>query len=323
MKIRKSIMILTALALFLMGCKQKAKEAKKDAAEAKMKISDEAPSVIGLEAKETKSSVEYSKYFKIFEYEHGVKMLSIDISDKTALKKMYTENAQKALEVSESEEDVEYDDEGKIIAKSKGEYIEALYHNNVVNYLLVPEDFEVPAGLDKEYIIINIPVEKSFLASPEAIALMEELGCTDALTLLGIDEKEIKSKDIKKAIKDEKIKSAGDLEKPDFAKVVKEKPGLAILPGDLLPEEIDKDASASEKQKLGEEAMKMKEKLEKLESRFTALSVPVVIDRSAQEEDELAQAEWIKVYGALFGCDDEAKKIFDEKVKEAKKNGKN
>ena len=302
---------------------EKAKEAKKDAAEAKMKISDEAPSVIGLEAKETKSSVEYSKYFKIFEYEHGVKMLSIDISDKTALKKMYTENAQKALEVSESEEDVEYDDEGKIIAKSKGEYIEALYHNNVVNYLLVPEDFEVPAGLDKEYIIINIPVEKSFLASPEAIALMEELGCTDALTLLGIDEKEIKSKDIKKAIKDEKIKPAGDVEKPDFAKVVKEKPGLAVLPGDLLPEEIDKDASASEKQKLGEEAMKMKEKLEKLESRFTALSVPVVIDRSAQEEEELAQAEWIKVYGALFGCDDEAKKIFDEKVKEAKKNGKN
>ena len=302
---------------------EKAKEAKKDAAEAKMKISDEAPSVIGLEAKETKSTVEYSKYFKIFEYEHGVKMLSIDISDKTALKKMYTENSQKALEASESEEEVEYDDEGKIIAKSKGEYIEALYHNNVVNYLLVPEDFEVPAGLDKEYVIINIPVEKSFLASPEAIALMEELGCTDALTLLGIDEKEIKSKDIKKAIKDEKIKSAGDLEKPDFAKVVKEKPGLAILPGDLLPEEIDKDASASEKQKLGEEAMKMKEKLEKLESRFTALSVPVVIDRSAQEEDELAQAEWIKVYGALFGCDDEAKKIFDEKVKEAKKNGKN
>lgn len=306
------------------GDSGKAKEAKQEAAEAKMKISDEAPTIVGLEAaKDGEDTVEYSKYFKIFNYEHGVKMLSVDISEKTALKKMYTENAQKALEASESEEDVEYDDEGKIIAKSKGEYVEALYHNNVVNYLLVPEDFEVPAGLDKEYIIINIPVEKSFVASPEVVALMEELGCTDALTLLGIDEKEIKSKDIKKAIKDEKIKPAGDLEKPDFAKVVKEKPDLAILPGDLLPEEIDKDASASEKQKLGEEVMKMKEKLEKLESRFTALNVPVVIDRSAQEEDELAQAEWIKVYGALFGCDDEAKKIFDEKVKEAKKNGKN
>ena len=46
-------------------------------------------------------------------------------------------------------------------------------------------------------------------------------------------------------------------------------------------------------------------------------------DRSAQEEDELAQAEWIKVYGALFGCDEEAAKIFEKKVKEAEKNEKN
>ena len=66
-----------------------------------------------------------------------------------------------------------------------------------------------------------------------------------------------------------------------------------------------------------------KEALEKLESRFTTLEVPVVIDRSAQEEDELAQAEWIKVYGALFGCDEEAAKIFEKKVKEAEKNEKN
>ena len=49
----------------------------------------------------------------------------------------------------------------------------------------------------------------------------------------------------------------------------------------------------------------------------------MIIDRSAQEEDELAQAEWIKVYGALFGCEEQADKIFEKKVKEAEKNEKN
>ena len=250
-------------------------------------------------------------------------MLSIDISTDTELKEEYTENAKKAMEASTAEEEVEYDEEGKVITKSKTEYVEALYKNNIVNYLLVPEDYEVPAGLDKEYIIVTVPADKSFMASPEAIAMMEELGCLDAISLLGLDEKEIKSDELKKAIKDEKVKLAGNLEKPDFAKVVKGKPDQAVLPGDLLPEEIDKNAKDKEKEKLAEEAKEKKEALEKLESRFSTLEVPVIIDRSAQEEDELAQAEWIKVYGALFGCEETADKIFDEKVKEAKKNGKN
>lgn len=305
------------------GQSEKAKEAKKDAAEAKVKMSEAAPTIIGLEAKDTKSTVGYSKYFKIFEYEHGVKMLSIDISEKTALKEEYTENAKKALEASKSEEEVQYDEEGKAIAKAKTEYIEDLYKNNVVNYLLVPEDYEVPAGLDKEYIIITVPSEKSFMASQEVIAMMEELGCLDAISLLGMDEKDVKNKTLKKALKDEKIKLAGTLEDPEYKKVVKDKSDLAVLPGDLLPEEIDKNAKDKDKEKLAEEAKEKKEALEKLESRFTALEVPVIIDRSAQEEDELAQAEWIKVYGALFGCDEQAEKIFEKKVKEAEKNGKN
>ena len=305
------------------GQAEKAKEAKKAAAEAKVKMSEEAPTIVGLDAKDAKSTVEYSKYFKIFEYDHGVKMLSIDITDKTELKEEYTKNAEEAVKASESEEEVQYDEEGKVITKAKTEYIEELYKNNVVNYLLVPEDYEVPAGLDKEYIIITVPAEKTFMASQEVIAMMEELGCLDAISLLGIDEKDVKNDTLKKALKDEKIKLAGNLEKPDYAKVVKDKSDLAVLPGDLLPEEIDKKAKDKEKEELAEKAKEKKEALEKLESRFTTLEVPVVIDRSAQEEDELAQAEWIKVYGALFGCDEEAAKIFEKKVKEAEKNEKN
>ena len=155
------------------------------------------------------------------------------------------------------------------------------------------------------------------MASPEAIKMMEDLKCLDAVSLLGMDEKDVKSETLEKALKDDTVKLAGDLEKPDYQKVVKDKTDLVILPGDVLPEEIKKDAK--DKDKLTEEAKEMQKNLEKLESRFTTLDAPVIIDRSAQEKDELAQAEWIKVYGALYGCEEQADKIFDELVKKADK----
>ena len=297
---------------------KKAQEAKEEAAKAKMEISEEAPEIQGLKiAEDEEETKTYSKYFKIFNYEEGVKLLSIDISKDTELKKEYTKNAKKAMKISENEDGLEYDDEGNIVAKSQNEYIEDLYKNNVINYLLVPEDYEVPAGLDKEYIVITVPSEKTFMASQEAISFMEELSCLDAISLVGIDEDELTSKDLKKAIEKEDALLAGNLEKPEYAKVVKDKSTLAVLPGQLLPEKIAKDAD--NKDELKAEAEAKKAELEKLESRFTALGVPVIVDRSAQEEDELGQAEWIKVYGVLFGCEDEANEIFEKLVKEAEK----
>ena len=219
------------------------------------------------------------------------------------------------MEDSKSGGDVEYDEDGNVIAKSQNEYVEALYKNNVINYLLVPEDYEVPAGLDKEYIIVRVPSKKTVMASPEAVEMLKNLKCLDAVSLLVMDEKDISSKTLKKAVKDDKVKQAGTIKKPDFKAVVKDKSDLVILPGDLLPAKIKKDAK--DKDKLKEEAKTKKAELEKLESRFTTLNVPVIVDRSAQEKDELAQAEWIKVYGALYGCEDEAEKIFEELVKEA------
>ena len=293
-----------------------AEEAKQDAAEARMKISDEAPTILGLKTLEdTENAVEYSKYFKIFYYEEGVRLLSIDISEDTALKEEYTENAEKNIDANQSEDDLEYDDEGNVIARSRTEIIEELYRNNVVNYLLVPEDYDIPAGLDKDYIIITIPAEKTFAASPEALEMMGKLGCLDAVSLLGIDEKDIQSEDLKKALETGDVSLAGNVAKPDYGKVVKDKPGLAVLPGDLLPEEVSKDAK--DKEKLTEAAKEKQETLERVESRFTTLEVPVIIDRSAQEESDLAKAEWIKVYGVLYGREDLANKIFDDLVEEA------
>ncbi len=48
---------------------------------------------------------------------------------------------------------------------------------------------------------------------------------------------------------------------------------------------------------------------------FTAMETPVLIDRSAREKGKLAQAEWVKVYGALLGSEDEAQSWYANYVR--------
>lgn len=59
------------------------------------------------------------------------------------------------------------------------------------------------------------------------------------------------------------------------------------------------------------------ERLEEITEKFALLGIPVIIDRSADEKTELAQYEWIKVYGVLFGCEEKMDKMFEKAVDEA------
>ena len=55
--------------------------------------------------------------------------------------------------------------------------------------------------------------------------------------------------------------------------------------------------------------------MQEIISKYDTLNIPVFIDRSSDEKDELAQAEWLKVYGAIFGCEDKAEDIYAELTK--------
>ena len=43
----------------------------------------------------------------------------------------------------------------------------------------------------------------------------------------------------------------------------------------------------------------------------------MLVDRSADETEEPAKAEWYKVYGAVFGCAKEAEGLYREAVEAA------
>lgn len=295
-----------------------AKKAAKDAQKSKLSLSKSAPKITGLKYKSTVKN-KYAKYFRIFRYNHGVSLLSIDISKNTALYEEYTKNAKR---FAKEDGKVEYDEEGKPVARSQHEITEALYKNNVVSYLLVPEKFDVPAGLDKQYIIVRIPAEKSYVASNSALSFLDAMDAVDGIRLTGVTPEKVTASGVAKAIKQKHIAYAGTPESPRYSTIIRKKTRLAVLPGSLIPKEISTKETLLNKDKIAKQKKQAEtdqKKLETLESRFTALDIPVILDRSQQEKSRLGKKEWIRVYGEIYGSAKKSQKIFEKEVKAEQK----
>lgn len=295
-----------------------AKKAAKDAQKSKLSLSKSAPKITGLKYKSTVKN-KYAKYFRIFRYNHGVSLLSIDISKNTALYEEYTKNAKR---FAKEDGKVEYDEEGKPVARSQHEITEALYKNNVVSYLLVPEKFDVPAGLDKQYIIVRIPAEKSYVASNSALSFLDAMDAVDGIRLTGVTPEKVTASGVAKAIKQKHIAYAGTPESPRYSTIIRKKTRLAVLPGSLIPKEISTKETLLNKDKIAKQKKQAEtdqKKLETLESRFTALDIPVILDRSQQEKSSLGKKEWIRAYGEIYGNAKKSQKIFEKEVKAEQK----
>jgi ABC-type Fe3+-hydroxamate transport system substrate-binding protein len=110
------------------------------------------------------------------------------------------------------------------------------------------------------------------------------------------------------ATEEPEVVFAGSYEEPDYKTLIKNQISLAILPSDLLPREVEDEENSEEEVLTVEEQT---ERYNDITGYFATLSIPVVIDRSKDEETDLAKYEWIKVYGALFGCEEEANQLYN------------
>ena len=59
-------------------------------------------------------------------------------------------------------------------------------------------------------------------------------------------------------------------------------------------------------------AVEYRDRLYDLADRFAVLDIPMLIDRSADEADALAQADWLRLYGILFGNETTAERMIRE-----------
>lgn len=315
------------------------------------KLDTTAPEIMGLEYK-AETKLAYAEYFKMYHYDEGITLLEIDMTKDTERDpEKQTEDDKKAEDTNtaaatDEEEAAAASDSKKTStekAKDLTEKTKELYEGNVVKYLIVPKDVEIPAGLDKDMIVIQLPVEKAYVASEDALKLLDEqLDTAESIKAVGMEQKDCQIENIAKAMEDKKISFDGAFDDLDYKALVKDEIDFAILPSEFLPgnakDEEDTDAAdetadtkaedqkddkddkttdeKADEDKTTEELLKEEnERLSDTAERLATLTIPMLVDRSADEKTDLAKAEWLKVYGVIFGCEDQANELFQQMVK--------
>lgn len=249
-------------------------------AAASKKLDEVAPEIIGLEY-QSETKAEHAKYFKIYHYDHGITLLEIDMSKKTgrkaAGKKWKQSSDTSGLNPAEQEQ-------------------AALYLNKVVKYLIVPENAEIPAGLDKEVIVVRQPADHIYAGTNKIISKIAKLGQNDKVTAVGVKKKKCKNETIKEKMEKKEIIYTGKSGKLNYKKLVKNKCDLALLSSGILPKKGSSKKAARKKMKA----------YQKMTEKMTLLEMPVIVDRSKDEKGKDAKKEWEKVYQVILGCEDQS-----------------
>ena len=343
------------------------------------KLDEKAPDIIGLEYK-SETKLDYAKYFKIYHYDKDVTLLEIDMtkdtdkdpeklkeetatkdsektSTKTDSKKNNKSGKKKAVKIAikrdnedskkSDTQSITYNDEGEAVVQTQEEIIADLYKANVVKYLIVPEDsdVELPVGIEKEMIVIHLPVKHAYMDSEESLNTMDDLKLLKKIAAVGYDQDETDIEAVNKALEKEDMVYAGSADDLKFREIVKNKIDLAIVSSEILPgsetekavkegkdgkttktDSTDKKTVDTTKKKdsktvndvTGDSETEATSVLDDLADNFATLGIPLIIDRSADEKSELAKAEWLKVYGAVFGCSKKTDQLYNKAVKAVK-----
>ncbi|WP_434310723.1 hypothetical protein [Hominifimenecus sp. rT4P-3] len=297
-------------------------------------LDEKAPDILGLEYKE-ETKLEHAEYFKLYHYNDGITLLEIDLTKDTARDpaKKQEETAKTQDEGKEAKkaepvkQAVVSEEEGmEEAALTQAEITAELYQGNVVKYLLVPDGAEIPVGLEKEMVVVNLPAKSVYAGTNEILKTLESLELLSVVTSVGCEKKECELSAVADAMEPKageskaKILFGGSFELFDYKSLLSSRCDLILLPGDILPREVEEsEKEATAKPKTGEAVLTVPEQIERWKDgmdRLAILDMPVIVDRSADEKTELARSEWVKVYGVLFGCEKEAEALYAAVEKE-------
>ncbi len=158
------------------------------------------------------------------------------------------------------------------------------------DYVIVREDGAVPDFLPDDVVILQKPLDHTYLVSTSAMDLIHTCGALDHIRLSGTAENDWYIDEAKEAMKNGSILYAGKYRAPDYERILENGCDLAIENTMIYHEPA------------------VKAKLEEL-------GIPVLVETSSYESHPLGRLEWIKLYGVLFECEMEANRYFDEQIK--------
>lgn len=150
-------------------------------------------------------------------------------------------------------------------------------------YLLVDKTKEIPANCP-DGVVVRVPLEKSAVFTTVHCSLIEELGAVNSIS--GICELEyITNPNIISLTQSGKIVDFGSSMSPDIEKII------TVSPDAILLSPFNNSGGHGGLDKLG---------------------IPIVECADYMESDPLGRAEWIKLYGMLYGKESEADSIFSK-----------
>ena len=159
-----------------------------------------------------------------------------------------------------------------------------------LDYLVTGGSGELPDWLSEEDVkgmaVINAPAGKVYNAASSAMDLIDAAGALDSVVMTSTQESDWSIDRIRKLVGDGTIRYIGKYRSPDYEALVEEDVDLAIESTMIYHNPQVKEA-------------------------IEELGIPVLVERSSYESEPLGRVEWIKLYGLLFGKEEEAKAFFD------------
>ena len=155
-------------------------------------------------------------------------------------------------------------------------------------YIVVPEGETAPSGY-ADAAVIQQPLECVYNAASSAMDLIDGAGALDKVSMTSTKYEDWCLSSVRDAMDREDISYIGKYSAPDYEALLEEGCGLAIESTMIY------------------HSPEVREQIE-------ALGIPVLVERSSYEKDPLGRMEWIKLYGILFGCEEQAERLFDEKT---------
>lgn len=197
----------------------------------------------------------------------------------------------KSVQTTETNNEIDYASslaiykyEGYSVVKVTNPWPEA---NKNFTYILKEKNAIVPDSLGK-YTSLTVPLQSIVVTSTTNIPFLEMLQVEN--TLVGFPHTDyVSSEKTRKLIDAGKVKNIGQNERLNMEQLIDLSPQAIVAFG------VDNNNP-------------MIKNLEKS-------GLKVVIQADWMEQSPLGKAEWIKLYGALYGKEKEAKKLFDDIVK--------
>lgn len=157
------------------------------------------------------------------------------------------------------------------------------------DFLVVPEDVQVPGGLDDGITVLRQPLDRIYLAATSAMSLFNAVDALDHIRLTGTRASGWYIDAAVEALNSGAMLFSGKYSEPDYELMIGEDCNLAIESTMIY------------------HTPKVKEMIEDL-------GIPVLVDRSSYEPHPLGRTEWIKLYAVLVDKEDEAAAFFDQQA---------